>query len=135
MLHAHYQRLVTIAKRDVSPTEFHSVEEADEGTARMRGTRGRWWPPARPRARPRRLARRTGEHPRTWAPAHLSTYLHVVLVDRSHQCGDRSTIAASYTMPATVLLISIGDDDLSASRALRRLTQSADYAALSDILV
>ena len=30
LLHAHYQRLVTIAKRDVSLTDSHSVEEADE---------------------------------------------------------------------------------------------------------
>ena len=30
LLHAHYQRLVTIAKRDVSLTDSHSVEEANE---------------------------------------------------------------------------------------------------------
>jgi low affinity Fe/Cu permease len=30
LLHEHYQRLVTMAKRDVSLTESHSVEEADE---------------------------------------------------------------------------------------------------------
>ena len=30
VLHAHYQRLVTIAKRDGSLTDSHSVEEADE---------------------------------------------------------------------------------------------------------
>ncbi len=30
LLHAHYQRLVTIAKRDGSLTDSHSVEEADE---------------------------------------------------------------------------------------------------------
>ena len=30
LLHAHYQRLVTIAKRDISLTDSHSVEEADE---------------------------------------------------------------------------------------------------------
>ena len=30
VLHAHYERLVTIAKRDVSLTDSHSVEEADE---------------------------------------------------------------------------------------------------------
>jgi len=30
VLHEHYQRLVTMAKRDVSLTESHSVEEADE---------------------------------------------------------------------------------------------------------
>ena len=30
LLHEHYQRLVTMAKRDVSLTESHSVEEADQ---------------------------------------------------------------------------------------------------------
>ena len=30
VLHAHYQRLVTIAKRDVNLTDSHSIEEADE---------------------------------------------------------------------------------------------------------
>ena len=30
LLHAHYQRLVTMAKRDASLTVSHSVEEADE---------------------------------------------------------------------------------------------------------
>jgi hypothetical protein len=30
LLHAHYQRLVTMAKQDVSLTASHSVEEADE---------------------------------------------------------------------------------------------------------
>jgi low affinity Fe/Cu permease len=30
LLHEHYQRLVTMAKRDVSLTESHSVEEAEE---------------------------------------------------------------------------------------------------------
>jgi len=30
LLHAHYQRLVTIAKRDGSLTDSHSIEEADE---------------------------------------------------------------------------------------------------------
>ena len=30
VLHAHYERLVTIAKRDVRLTDSHSVEEADE---------------------------------------------------------------------------------------------------------
>ena len=30
VLHAHYQRLVEIARRDVSLTDSHSVEEADE---------------------------------------------------------------------------------------------------------
>lgn len=30
LLHEHYQRLVTMAKRDASLTESHSVEEADE---------------------------------------------------------------------------------------------------------
>jgi low affinity Fe/Cu permease len=30
LLHAHYQRLVAIAKRDVNLTDSHSVEEADE---------------------------------------------------------------------------------------------------------
>jgi low affinity Fe/Cu permease len=46
LLHAHYQRLVTIAKQDGSLTDSHSVEEADERhRAKMRhprsGTRGR----------------------------------------------------------------------------------------------
>ena len=30
LLHGHYQRLVTMAKRDVSLTESHSIEEAEE---------------------------------------------------------------------------------------------------------
>ena len=30
LLHEHYQRLVAMAKRDVSLTESHSVEEADQ---------------------------------------------------------------------------------------------------------
>jgi low affinity Fe/Cu permease len=30
LLHAHYQRLVTIAKRDIKLTDSHSIEEADE---------------------------------------------------------------------------------------------------------
>jgi low affinity Fe/Cu permease len=30
LLHGHYQRLVEMAKRDVSLTESHSVEEADQ---------------------------------------------------------------------------------------------------------
>jgi low affinity Fe/Cu permease len=30
LLHEHYQRLVTMAKRDVSLTESHSIEEAEE---------------------------------------------------------------------------------------------------------
>ena len=30
LLHEHYQRLVTMAKRDASLTESHSVEEADQ---------------------------------------------------------------------------------------------------------
>jgi hypothetical protein len=30
LLHSHYQRLVTMAKRDLSLTVSHSVEEADE---------------------------------------------------------------------------------------------------------
>jgi hypothetical protein len=40
LLHAHYQRLVTIAKQDVSLTDSHSVEEADERhRAKMRHPR------------------------------------------------------------------------------------------------
>ena len=30
LLHEHYQQLVTMAKRDVSLTESHSIEEAEE---------------------------------------------------------------------------------------------------------
>jgi len=43
LLHIHYQRLVTMAKRDLSLTDSHSVEEANERHRAKTRHSGRWW--------------------------------------------------------------------------------------------